>query len=257
MWDGHDYSYRDTLSWLKGTHLFQFGGEFFHQHWKFDRYDNVVGGLTQLVDDVSSSGVHFDDNFRPVACSDSVTTNCLPSAQNTNWANAYTELLGIVDKTSVVVTRTGSNLTANPIGTPVHSFVSDQTYSLYFNDSLKIKPNLTLSYGLNYALQMPPYEQNGAQDVLTNSTGQILTSSQYIQSTEAAANNGQVYNPVLGFTPVRAVSPGNKYVYRPFYGAFAPCRDCLESAGEWWLARQDSGRQVDCDSLGVWAFLFP
>ena len=54
LWDGHDYSYRDTLSWLKGTHLFQFGGEFFHQHWKFDRYDNVVGGLTQLVDDVSS-----------------------------------------------------------------------------------------------------------------------------------------------------------------------------------------------------------
>ena len=38
----------------------------------------------------------------------------------------------------------------------------------------------------------------------------------------AAANNGQVYNPVLGFTPVRDIAPGNKYVYRPFYGAFAP-----------------------------------
>jgi hypothetical protein len=222
LWAGHDYSYRDTLSWLKGTHLFQFGGEFFHQHWKFDRYDNVVGGLTQLVDDVSSSGVHFDSNFRPVACSDAVTTNCLPTAQNGNWANAYSELLGFVDKTSIVVTRTGSNLTANPLGQPIHSFVTDQTYSLYINDSWKIKPNLTLSYGLNYTLQMPPYEQNGAQDVLTNATGQILTANQYFQSTQAAALNGQVYNPVLGFTPVRDISPGNKYVYRPFYGAFAP-----------------------------------
>ncbi|HLK19631.1 MAG TPA: carboxypeptidase-like regulatory domain-containing protein, partial [Bryobacteraceae bacterium] len=222
LWDGHDYSYRDTLSWLKGTHLFQFGGEIAHQWWKFDRYDNVVGGLTQLVDDVSSGGVHFDDNFRPIACTDAITSNCLPSAQNANWASVYTELLGIVDKTSVVVTRSGSNLTANPLGSPVHSYVTDQTYSIYFNDSWKIKPNVTISYGLNYAVQLPPYELNGAQDVLTNATGQIITEAQYFQSTVAAANKGQVYNPVLGFTPVRDIAPGNKYVYRPFYGAFAP-----------------------------------
>jgi hypothetical protein len=222
LWDGHDYSYRDTLSWLKGTHLFQFGGEFFHQHWKFDRYDNVVGGLTQLVDEVNSTGVHFDENFRPVACSDSVTSNCLPASQNGNWAALYSQMLGIVDKTSIVVTRTGSNLTANPPGTPVHSFVTDQTYSLYVNDSWKIKPSVTFSYGLNYTLQMPPYELNGAQDVLTNATGQIMTENQYFQSVQNLANQGQVYNPVLGFTPVRDVSPGNKYVYRPFYGQFAP-----------------------------------
>ncbi len=222
LWDGHDYSYRDTLSWLHGTHLWQFGGEYFHQHWKFDRYDNVVGGLTQLVDDVSSSGVHFDENFRPVACSDSVTTNCLPSAQNANWAAVYSELLGIVDKTSIVVTRTGTNLTANPIGTPVHSFVTDETYNLFFNDSWKIKPNLTISYGLNYMIQMPPYELNGAQDELTDANGAIITAKQYLNNVQTAANNGQVYNPVLGFTPVRAVSPGNKYVYRPFYGSLAP-----------------------------------
>ncbi len=222
LWDGHDYSYRDTLSWLKGTHLFQFGGEYFHQHWKFDRYDNVVGGLTQLVDDVSSSGVHFDENFRPVACSDTVTTNCLPSAQNGAWAGVYSELLGIVDKTSVVVTRTGSNLTANPIGTPVHSFVSDQTYSLFINDAWKIRPNITISLGLNWTQQMPPIDKNGAQDVLTTASGQVITADQYLENTAAAANNGQVYNPILGFTPVQAVSKGNKYVYRPFYGSIAP-----------------------------------
>jgi len=222
LWDGHDYSYRDTLSWLKGTHLWQFGGEFFHQWWWFDRYDNVVGGLTQLVDDINNSGVHIDQNFQPIACTSSIVTNCLPSAQVGSWNSLYSQVLGIVDSTSVVVTRTGSNLTANPIGTPVHSYVTDQTYSLFFNDSWKVKPNITVSYGLNYMIQMPPYELNGAQDEFTDANGAILTAQQYLQKVNAASANGQIYNPVIGFTPVRDVAPGNKYVYKPFYGALAP-----------------------------------
>jgi len=56
-------------------------------------------------------------------------------------------LAGIVDSTSIVATRSGNNLTANPVGTPLRSFVTDQTYSLYMNDSWKIRPNVTLSYG--------------------------------------------------------------------------------------------------------------
>jgi hypothetical protein len=224
LWDGHDYGYRDSLSWLKGKHLFQFGGEFIHDHWKFDRYDNVVGGLTQLVDDVSDTGntINFGPNNQPIPCTASVTTNCLPSSQVSNWNSLYAQVAGIVDSTSVVVTRTGNNLTANPLGTPLHSYETDQTYSLFFNDSFKVKPNLTLSYGLNWTLQMPPVDLNGAQDVLTTTTGQVITISSYLQKVQSAAANGQVYNPTLAFTPVQDVSPGNKYPYRPFYGGFGP-----------------------------------
>ena len=53
-------------------------------------------------------------------------------------------------------------------------------------------------------------------------TARLSRRKQYLNNVQTAANNGQVYNPVLGFTPVRAVSPGNKYVYRPFYGSLAP-----------------------------------
>ena len=28
LWDGHDWDYRESLSWLRGSHFFQFGGEF-------------------------------------------------------------------------------------------------------------------------------------------------------------------------------------------------------------------------------------
>jgi hypothetical protein len=222
LWDGHDYDYRDTLSWLKGTHLFQFGGEFVHDHWHFDRYDNVVGGLTQLVEDVNNSGVNFTPAYLPVACTSTIVTSCLPSGQLGDFEQSYAELAGIVDTTSIVATRTGANLTANPIGTPLRSFVTDQTYALFMNDSWKVKPNLTISYGLNWTLQMPPVDENGAQDVLTNASGQAITATQYYQAVERAANNGQVYNPLLAFTPVGDLTPGNKYPYRPFYGGFGP-----------------------------------
>jgi hypothetical protein len=222
LWDGHDYDYRDTLSWLKGTHLFQFGGEFVHDHWHFDRYDNVVGGLTQLVDNVSNGGVNFTPAFEPVACTGSVVTNCLPSSEVGSWTGLYSELAGIVSATSVVATRSGANLSLNPLGTPLRSFVTDQTYALFMNDSWKVRPNLTISYGLNWTLQMPPVDENGAQDVLTNAAGQVITATQYYQAVERAANNGQVYNPALGFTPVQDIAPGNKYPYRPFYGGFGP-----------------------------------
>jgi len=222
LWDGHDYGLRDTLSWLKGKHLFQFGGEYVYDHWHFDRYDNVVGGLTQLVDSVSSSGVAFSPDSQPMPCTASVTTNCLPSSEVGSWNGAYANLAGMVDSTSVVATRTGNNLALNPLGTPLHSYVTDPTYSLFFNDSFKLKPNLTLSYGLNWTLQMPPVDENGAQDVLTTTTGQPITINSYLQNVQTAAAAGQVYNPVLGFTPVQDLAPGNKYPYHPWYGGFGP-----------------------------------
>lgn len=222
LWDGHDYGLRDSLSWLKGTHLFQFGGEYTYDWWKFDRYDNVVGGLTQLVEEVNNTGVDFEPTNQPMPCSASVTTGCLPASQIGSWNSLYSQVAGIVDSTSIVVSRTGANLTANPLGSPVKSQLTDPSYSLFFNDSWKIKPNLTFSYGLNWTIQMPPVDINGAQDVLTNSSGQPITAANYLAQTERLANQGQVYNPTLGFTPVGDLSQGNKWPYNPFYGGFGP-----------------------------------
>ena len=223
LWDGHDYGLRDTLSFLKGTHLFQFGGEFTYDWWLFDRYDNVVGGLTQLVEDVSDTGVNFTPAFQPIPCSATLSSGCLPASEVGSWNEAYSELAGIVDSTSIVASRTGANLTANPPGSPVRSLIHDPSYGLYFNDSWKIKPNLTLTYGLNWTIQMPPVDVNGAQDVLTTTSGQPITANSYFAQDERLALEGQVYNPLLAFTPVGDLGSGqNKYPYHPFYGGFGP-----------------------------------
>jgi hypothetical protein len=221
LWDGHDYEYRDSLSWLKGTHLVSVGTDIFHQHWKFDRYDDVGLGLTSLVYDVSKDNIEFNPSFQPMPCSATLTANCLPSSEVGNWNSLYSQMAGLVGASSIVVTRQGASLTANPQGTPVHSNVSDNTWSFFASDTWKVKPNVTLSYGLNYQVQMPPKDANGVEDILTNGSGVAITSQQYLAAKLAAANAGQVYNPTIGFTPIGDIK-GMNYPYAPFYGEIAP-----------------------------------
>jgi len=247
LWVAHDFDYRDTLSWIRGTHLFQFGGEAHHIWMHFDRYDNVVGGLTQLVYQLSnSSSVVMNPQYLPQPCAGALSSNCLPDSQLSTWKSWYGELLGIVGQESVVATRTGKDLTLNPLGTPLRSFDIDNNYSLYFSDSWKIRPSLTLSYGLNWSVQMPPYELNGEHDIEVDSAGSIITPENYLANRLAAAQNGQNYSPVVGFSPIGSVGAGMKYPYAPFYGGFGP-RFSLAwnpNINEGWLGKLFGGKST-------------
>ncbi len=213
LWDGHDYDFRDNVSKIAGTHLIQFGGEFFPERWKFDRYDNVVGGLTQLIYQVSSSGINIPSSLLPAG---------LPTNEASSFKQYYSDLLGLVSSTNVVVTRQGAQLSANPIGTPVHSNVRDNLWNLYFNDTWKVRPNFTVSYGLNYQVQYPPTEAHGVQDIMVYaSTNQPVLLTDYYNNILQAASQGLVYNPAIGFSPIGAVK-GLKYPYQLDYGEFAP-----------------------------------
>jgi hypothetical protein len=240
LWDGHDYSTRDNLNWLRGTHLFQFGGEYLHQWFHFDRYDNVSGLLTQPKYIIGDSGIDFTANggsYLPVACSTTVTTNCLPSSSLGTYESYYSMLAGMVDQAGTIVTRTGSDLNANPLGTPMRSYSIVDTYSLYFTDAWRIKPNLTLSYGLNYTVPMPPYELNRAQNVLVDQNNNPLSIQSYLANRQSYAENGQNYNPTIGFSPVASV--GQKYPYAPYYGGLAPRVSIAWNPGftSGWLAK--------------------
>ncbi len=223
LWNGHDWDYRDTLSLLHGKHFFQFGGDWLHQWWHFDRYDSVVGGLTQLVYQVTSgSAIAQSDQFQPPGCTATVTTNCLPSSETNNWYTLLGEGLGFVSTSSIVVTRSGNDLTLNPQGIPVHSYLNDNAYSLYFSDAYHLKPNITLNYGLNWNVQMPPYDTHGAQEVFTDQFRNIITTDSYLANRLDFALKGKVYNPLIGWTPVGLARPHSKYVYDPYYGSFMP-----------------------------------
>lgn len=229
-WQEHNYDFRDELAWVHGSHFLTFGGDVLHEWWHFDRYDNVVGGLTIPVIEVDNASVDIPASFIPQACAGSApgataTSQCIdagdPSEIKT-WKQYYADVLGIVNHSSVVATRSGANLSLNPLGTPARSFVTVNTPSVYFTDTWRVKPSLTFNYGLSWGLQLPPHDLNGSQDVLVDSDNNALTFDNYTKNRIAAAQQGQIYSPVVGFSPVGAVGKGSKYAFRPFYGEFGP-----------------------------------
>jgi len=219
-WDGHDWSYTDTMSWLKGNHFFQIGGEFRHWWDNHVRNDNVTGSLTALVYQINKgSGLLMSSTYRPPVCSDTLTTGCVTTASALD--GLYAETLGFVGTASELFVRGGSDFSLTGANSLQDHSITD-AYSLYFNDSFKIKPNLTLNYGLNWGVQMPPYETNGVQDYMTDGNGAPISYNQLIGNVISAANNGMVYNPTIGFEPIRGVGGSPKYPFAPWYGGFAP-----------------------------------
>ncbi|MGH9432913.1 MAG: carboxypeptidase-like regulatory domain-containing protein, partial [Terriglobia bacterium] len=225
LWDGHNWDYRDGLSWLKGNHYLQLGGEFMHDWWNFDRYDDVVSGLANTVVDAigyNNGEIFMPTSAQPIPCTKTLTANCLPSSEIGSYNALYADVLGTVNQSQTLVSRAGNNLSLNPIGTPLESFMISDEYNLYASDSWRIRPSLTFTFGLSWGYQTPPYASNGAQDVLTGANGSILTVPTYLQNRLTAANNGSTYAPTIGYAPVGDVNGGLKYPYQPFYGGFQP-----------------------------------
>lgn len=213
IWNGHDWTYSDTLNWIKGNHFTQFGGSVVHWWDHHVRDDQVVAGLPQLVYQINKgSGLKMSSTYRPVG---------LSSADNSTWDSDYASTLGFIGTAAQLFVRGGNDFHLTGAKTFADTSIID-SYSLYFNDSWKVRPNLTINYGLEWGTQMPPYEVNGVQDFMVDSSGAIITTQQYLSNTVNKALQGQVYNPVLGFEPIGAVGGHPKYPFQPYYGGFSP-----------------------------------
>ena len=213
FWDGHDDFIRDDITMLKGNHLFTFGGSY-QRNWDYHQRSDNGGGINyqptyQLGDSLGGGLVSF------------AATNPV-GVTAANWARDSAAILGIVTDSQIAYTRAGSNLALNPPLTHAFDQSTIPYYNLYFSDSWHMKPSITLTYGLGWTLEMPPTEANGKQVELVDSSGQQLDVQSYLKQREAAALQGQVYNPQVGFALVGNTGSGQKYPYDPFYGSFSP-----------------------------------
>jgi len=214
FWDGLDNFLSDNVTSLKGNHLLQFGGQYQHNYDYHQRSDNG-GGINftttyQMGDDEGAGLVDF-----------SGLGGGFPTSNTAALRNAA-EVYGIVTESQTVYTRSGPNLALQPPLT--HAFDQDDIdyYNAYFSDTWHMKPSFTFTYGMGYTLEMPPVEKNGKQTVLVDAAGEPVRSADYLEQRKIEAEQGQVYNPEVGFALVGNVGNGLKYPYNPFYGSFSP-----------------------------------
>jgi len=174
----------DDVTWTKGKHTFQFGG-----NWRiinnnrssdennfFQTSSNPAwlknGGIAGLGGDLDPGDVadSFGNSYdQPI----SALVGSLPEITST-----FNQ-----DKTGTVI----------PQGAFVPRNFKGNEAEFYAQDSWRIKPNLTITGGLRYTLLQPPYEIHG------NQAAPSISMSDFLKNRGAAMFAGQTYRPVITF----------------------------------------------------------
>ena len=203
----------DDVSWTKGTHLIQAGGDFqrmpmFHLH------SGKVGGAVNSLNATTTADSSFlviPTSDRPPTCGGSITTQCLPSSQTSTWDSLYASVLGLMNDDNTLLVR-NSQLQPQPFGTFIDMNALSYFTSFYGQDTWRIRPSLTLTYGLSYSFQTPQNFGNREETMLVDtSTGQPISGTSYLKAKLAGAIQGQIYNPPIGFEPVTQLHRAGPY----------------------------------------------
>lgn len=153
----------DDVSWIRGKHTFSFGGNINILRNPQSSNSNSFSSATTNASwfdtaALANTGVagHFDPGFEGYPAVDSSFGN--------NYDYPMIALVGMVSQVNAQYnfTRTGGTLAQ---GAPVGRHFADDAYEMYAQDSWKIKPNFTFTFGLRYSLFSPPWETNGNQVV--------------------------------------------------------------------------------------------
>lgn len=227
--------YNDMLTWTKGKHTISTGADIRWLPTIHDRDDKVVGSLNSLVVamDADVNLLSGAPANRPPTCAPlvpasggnpaipAVTTNCLLSSDVQRWDRLYAASLGLVDNVGILAVRDGS-LNPKPLGDSLIAKTTLRMYEFFLQDTWRVTPSLTLTYGLGYGWQTTPQEANRQQTLVANHSDgdKILDTTDYFNKKKAAAQAGQFYNPELSYIPVK--NSGRTNVFNVDYGNIAP-----------------------------------
>ncbi len=155
------WNFANDLAWSKGTHNVTMGANIrlvrnnrVNFANAFPSYSFSRGTLQGLGSDI----VELTENYLRGTTGDPN----LRIATGPVLSRAFGNTLGVITRGAMNYSydRDGNPL---PIGTPpVRNFASNE-FELYLADSWRVKPSLTLTFGLRYSYYGVPYERNGMQ----------------------------------------------------------------------------------------------
>ncbi len=202
------HNLKDDVSWVKKTHAFQFGAaiglardpreSFLHS--------NALGlGTTNWTSPIGFSFTSSTLDPMNASAHPNLVINCPggPCAPGTApeplSSTAYDRpLLALYGMISDVVANYNLDRGGNvlPQGAPVKRNYGLNSYEFYGQDTWRIKPNLTLTYGLRWSFFPPPWETNGLQTSPTFGLGtQFATNAKNMQQ-----GLGYTSEPPMAFT---------------------------------------------------------
>lgn len=147
------YTYGDTLSWSKGVHAFKMGGEY--------RYGRSISANDSNMTPIARLGA----GGVAVQGIDNVAIPGLTANNQTRARDLLTDLSGSINRIDQGFDlRDPKDLVFRGYGDGVKFRVRDwrsTDFFLFFKDSWKVHPNLTLNVGASYYYFGVPYEAKG------------------------------------------------------------------------------------------------
>lgn len=164
------HNFLDDLSWTKNTHTVQFGGNIgIVRNPRQSYLNSFSNGLANAAWVDTAGFANKNSPFNPVA-------GGFP-AVDPAFNNAYDFPL---IATLGMITEVNANYNYNKDGTllaqgaPVQRHFALDWYEFYAQDAVRIRPNLTITYGMRWSLFPPPWETKGLQVAPNINLGQLL-----------------------------------------------------------------------------------
>jgi hypothetical protein len=178
------WNFNDDLNWVKGRHTVSTGVNFrwidnalnsYTNSWP--SYSMSRGVLLGLGQDIYTDALNYVANGNAA----------LKLANSTAVTNAFGDLLGTINSFSATYqyNKDGSIL---PFGAPRGNDFVTHNYEFYIQDSWKVTPRLTVTYGLHYEYDTPPYEVNGLQVATTPGLDAYFANRVFAQDNGIPAN---------------------------------------------------------------------
>jgi hypothetical protein len=178
----------DNLNWIKGNHSISLGGNWRGIQNNYVSNDNSFSGAT--------TNPYWLGGSPP-----DPTTLGLPAVGSgfiNSYLIAYATLVGTVPQINGqynydVSSPTTATLLAD--GTTIGRHWHDNEFEWYAQDSWRIRPNLTVTFGVRHTILQTPYDTAGQQ------VSPTIDTDAWFKQREAAAIQGTVYEPDLEFAP--------------------------------------------------------
>jgi hypothetical protein len=198
----------DTLTWQKGSHNLQFGTNILFIRRSSDNQTESFSHALTNSDWLEYNG--FAGTPSPLDPTHGCPAGpCFPAVAqgfDGNYDSGLVALMGMVTEGLSQYNYKITNTTAaTPLaqGAPIQRHWATDTYSIFFQDTWRVRPNVSLTYGLNYQLMTPVTETNGQEVTPSVNMGnwfnlRALHATEGIPSNQDAAITFQPAGSVYG-----------------------------------------------------------
>jgi Carboxypeptidase regulatory-like domain len=206
------HNFVDDLTYVKGNHTFQFGGNVRLIKNTRRSFANAFDTLT-----TNPSGYAASAAVLTAAGADASGGAIFPDVAGSSLTPLRNILSAVIGRFSQYTANFSYDQSGQilPAGSSADRTFATQEYEVYWQDQWRVRSNLTFTYGIRWGTSTPVYEVNGFQTQPTTSLGG------YFEQRRASAAAGVPFNDPISLD-LSGKANGRPGFYKQDWNNFAP-----------------------------------